>query len=1004
MALISRSLRLLLSFSFILTYFIAAAQDRCGTVQYSHTLKNQQRVRESDAQFERWLKDRSPDQRNQRQKSGPYKVPVVIHVVHNGEAVGTGTNISEAQILSQIGVLNKDFNRLNADAANTPAVFAAVAGSMNIEFVLAKQNPEGLETSGIVRVKGNKSGWTINDNYELKSQSYWPAEKYLNIWVCNLTDYLGYTQFPVSNLPGLENGSTNALTDGIVIWYRAFGSADDGAFTLDPDYDKGRTLTHEMGHFFGLRHIWGDQSGCEQANGSGGDHVADTPDQSESTTGCPNHPRVDTCSPAKMFQNFLDYTDDVCMNLFTQGQVDRMGIVIESSPRRVSLLTSPGLSEPVPVPNDLGIRSVLSPLATSCTSPVTPSIEVRNYGSNQVVSARISVSVNGSIVETKDVALSLGNLQSAVVTFAPAAVTAGNSTLAFNIVLTNGTTDGRSQNNALSSSVFVPEAITAPFTETFTTLPSKWIIQNPDQQITWKLQPAPKETAANKALFLDFFNYDDHFGEQDIFLSPVFDLSTASVTSLVFDVAHARFQSSNDQLKVIVLTDCQELTEGTTVFDKEGAALATTTSTAQGFVPSGESQWRKETVNLNAFLGKTHVQLAFVGINDWGNNVYIDNISLITSEVEDLKLKEKISPGLVTCNPVIIPRIIVQNVGNVDISRFKVEYAVNGGVVQSYTENITIGDGTETEISLPQLLLKPGANTLSVNIADPNDVADETPANNLQVFTVVVNGNADRIPLRENFDAAFPNQWLTVNPAGTGMNWQGTATNFGTSAYFNASTNTSIGDEAWLVSPVLDFSKTDTALMVLDLAYRRLAERTENFRILASPNCGETYAEVTTPDLSSFPVQTTPFTPQAPTDWQRNVTINLDAFAGKDQVRIAFVAANENGNNLYLDNIEFFSTGNPRVVTVNEPFSIYGYRAGEPAQSNLQITFNLAERRDVQYAVHDTMGKQYTSGLLRDVLNQTYPLELEQSLASGVYIVRLNIGGKLYAERVMVLR
>lgn len=991
----------------MLTYLVTAAQERCGTVEYSHNLKNQQRVRESDAQFERWLKDRLPDQRtarNQRQKAGPYKVPVVVHVIHNGEAVGSGTNISDAQILSQINVLNKDFNRLNADAANTPAVFAAVAGSMNIEFVLAKQNPEGLETSGIVRVKGNQSGWTINDNYELKSQSYWPSEKYLNIWVCNLTDYLGYTQFPVSNLPGLENGSTNALTDGIVIWYRAFGSSDDGAFSLDPDYDKGRTLTHEMGHFFGLRHIWGDQSGCEQANGSGGDHVADTPDQSESTTGCPTHPRVDTCSPAKMFQNFLDYTDDACMNLFTQGQVDRMGIVIESSPRRASLLTSPGLSEPVPVPNDLGIRAVLSPLATSCTSPVTPSIEVRNYGSNQVVNARISVSVNGSTVETKDVALNLGNLQSAVVTFAPAAVTPGNSTLAFNIVLTNGTTDGRSQNNALSSSVFVPEVITAPFTETFTALPSKWTIQNPDQQITWQLRTAPKETSANKALFMDFFEYEDNFGEQDIFLSPVFNLSTASVASLVFDVAHARFQSSNDQLKVIVLTDCQELTEGTTVFDKEGAALATTTATAQGFVPSGESQWRKETVNLNAFLGKTHVQLAFVGVNDWGNNVYIDNISLITSDVEDLTLKEKVSPGLVTCNAAVTPRIIVQNVGNVKIDRFKVEYAVNSGVVQSYIENTAIADGTETEISLPQLMLMPGANTLSINITEPNGVADETPANNLQVFNIVVNTTADRIPLRENFETPFTDRWMAVNPAGTGMRWQGTSTNFGTSAYFNAFSNTTIGDEAWLVSPVLDFSQTDTALMVLDLAYRRLAERTESFRILASLNCGDTYTEVSAPDLSSFPILATAFTPQAQTDWQTNVTINLDAFAGREQVRIAFVATNENGNNLYLDNIEFFSTGNPRVVTVNEPFSIYGYRAEEPGHSDLKITFNLAERQDVQYAVHDTMGKQYTSGLLKDVLNQTYPLDLEQSLASGVYIVRLNIGGRMYAERVMVLR
>ena len=285
---------------------------------------------------------------------------------------------------------------MNSDASSTPPEFQSVAGSLDIEFVLARQDPEGLATTGIVRVQGTQTSWSINDNYELKSLSYWPAEDYLNIWVCNLTGVLGYSQFPVSGLPGLENSSDNRLTDGVVITYNAFGSNDDGPFNLLNKYGKGRTTTHEVGHFFGLRHIWGDDDG--QCDGT--DYVSDTPNQSGESTGCPTAPLV-SCGVTSMYQNFLDYTDDACMNLFTVEQVGRMTTVLENSPRRASLLSSHGLSNPLPVANDLGIREVISPLDGECTSLVTPIIEVRNYGSNLVSSTRVTLNIDGVLDRDK---------------------------------------------------------------------------------------------------------------------------------------------------------------------------------------------------------------------------------------------------------------------------------------------------------------------------------------------------------------------------------------------------------------------------------------------------------------------------------------------------------------------------------------------------------------------------------------------------------------------------
>jgi gliding motility-associated-like protein len=324
----------------MLLSFVTAQSQDCGTMEYNRRLHDSGVIRESDEQFEHWMNDQLVI-RNQlpaslRKKSLPFRIQVVVHVIHNGEALGTGTNIPDAQITSQLEVLNKDFNRLNADATNTPAEFLPMASGIDIEFELATADPDGAPTSGINRVQGNKLSWLREDDRELKSLSYWPAENYLNIWVCNLTDFRGYAQFPLSTLPGVETSPVSRLTDGLVIGYRVFGSSDYGAFDLNALYNKGRTTTHEAGHFFGLRHTWGDQDDC-----SGTDYVDDTPPQSGSTNGCPNHP-VKQCPEdnpvTKMFQNYMDFSSDNCLNLFTQGQVNRMQIILESSPRRASLL------------------------------------------------------------------------------------------------------------------------------------------------------------------------------------------------------------------------------------------------------------------------------------------------------------------------------------------------------------------------------------------------------------------------------------------------------------------------------------------------------------------------------------------------------------------------------------------------------------------------------------------------------------------------------------------
>lgn len=268
-----------------------------------------------------------------------YTIPVVVHIVYNTEA----QNLPDERVFTQINVLNEDFRRMNADTTNTPDAFRDVAADCMIEFCLASFDPYGDSTSGITRTHTDTTEWKINFSEKVKHNSTggedaWPCVSYLNIWVCNLDDgILGYAVSPGSD----------CTIDGIVVDYKNFGLAD---VTSQP-YHLGRTCTHEIGHWLGLTHVWGDDGGtC-----LGDDGISDTPLQAGENYGCPDFPLTDACTltfPGVMFQNYMDYTDDACMNIFTQDQKARMRTVLETY--RASILTSAaGCNAIEPLPGDL---------------------------------------------------------------------------------------------------------------------------------------------------------------------------------------------------------------------------------------------------------------------------------------------------------------------------------------------------------------------------------------------------------------------------------------------------------------------------------------------------------------------------------------------------------------------------------------------------------------------------------------------------------------------------
>ncbi len=265
-------------------------------------------------------------------------IPVVIHLLfHTAEQ-----NISDAQIRSQIDVLNKDFRRLNADAVNTPEAFRSVAADTRIMFCLAQVSPDGRPTKGIVRKYTGKEFFLGDDAMKYSAaggDDAWDNKKYLNIWVCSLFGRsLGYATPP----GGPED------RDGVVINFDVFGTVG----SIRHPYEKGRTTTHEVGHWLGLKHIWGDDN-C------GTDDVDDTPRQLGYNYGCPSFPHITSCSQTaagEMFMNFMDFTDDACMNMFSTGQKLKMRGLFALGNERNSFLNSfacdSSLASGGPLPDD----------------------------------------------------------------------------------------------------------------------------------------------------------------------------------------------------------------------------------------------------------------------------------------------------------------------------------------------------------------------------------------------------------------------------------------------------------------------------------------------------------------------------------------------------------------------------------------------------------------------------------------------------------------------------
>lgn len=598
----------------------STAQHRCGTMEHEQLLqkKNPQRaldMLQSEIIMQQWIAEHA-DQSTLRSID---TIPVVVHVLWHT----SNENIDSAQVQSQIDVLNEDFGRTNSDTVKTPADFLSAAGSIPFRFCLAARDPDGNPTSGIERRYVSSLSLGTDDQIKFYSNGgldAWDVNQYLNIWVVNFGGgILGYGEFPTGN---------QSNTFGVVIQYDAFGRVGTVAYP----FDLGRTATHEFSHCLNLYHIWGDDGGS--CNSS--DLVADTPNQGDANFGCPSFPHTDNCSPVSpgvMFMNYMDYSNDACMNMFTLGQATRMSSAVNSF--YPTLLTSAGCIPGVIYVNNASLPAIVSPDVNSqlCSTDFTPVVTIKNWGSDTLTSVTINYYIDNNPLLTYLWNGSLVHLETAEVTLPSATASAGTHTFTAYTTTPNGTPDSLTSQDTSSISFSISTTVVSlPQQEGFQSVtfpPVNWYYAYVNPSNRWK-----RVTTAGgfgnsiaSAKMDNFAGNIDISGQVDDLVMPAMDFTNAPDTlSLEFNVAYAQYDNTtNDSLIVMATADCGETWE--TLFHKGGNLLTTAPDKTSAFTPTA-TQWDAYSVSLSQFAGQPEVKIVFRSVSNWGNNLYLDDVNI----------------------------------------------------------------------------------------------------------------------------------------------------------------------------------------------------------------------------------------------------------------------------------------------------------------------------------------------------------------------------------------
>jgi hypothetical protein len=617
----NRRRTVLTAFTFLLFFSLAAQnhlpENQCGTprrleqkLQQNAILK--ERFEQKKIEFNKIVSSLSLE-KNAR-LGAPIHIPVVFHIV-----MGNPDLVADIQLQAQLDTLNRDFFGTNGDSVKIPPYFKSLVGKSNIQFCLAQRTSDGDATDGIERITSTTSGFDLDDKVKhgySGGADAWNPAKYFNIWICSMSGgFLGYATMPADG--------SNPNEEGVVIDYRALPGGSFSAF------NGGKTLTHETGHYFNLFHIWADDGGsC-----SNDDLVDDTPKQADATHGGTSGIKLDNCTSAGngiMYQNYMDYTDDSCLVMFTNGQVDRMETAM--SLYHSSLLLSNGCQPVVASNYDVQLRSVDQPTQRICNSMFTPQVTIKNKGIQNLTSLQISIKIDNSPASDFQWTGYVSSFNLATINLNNFTTTPGNHTLTAYISNPSNNADQDTGNDTLQMSFSYFPSVTE-ISESFegtTFPPAGWDIVNNDKGLTWQKVNSIARTGS-ASVRISNINYDRVGEVDDLRVRSISIPSGLDSVFLSFQVAAATFSDVNtqnnnwDTLQVLISDDCGSTYKS--LYKKWGKTLVTAQSVQGEFIPSS-GQWRKDSIDLRDYMGRNDLIIAFRNTTGFENNIYLDDINL----------------------------------------------------------------------------------------------------------------------------------------------------------------------------------------------------------------------------------------------------------------------------------------------------------------------------------------------------------------------------------------